>query len=715
MTLLSSTLQVLKGPLSHVNRVPLSMQTFAGAGGAFPYGSGTNVQTQLTAYSAVGWLFAVVNRIAEGMAGVEWKLYQKGTGGERTEVDAHPLLDLWRGINPFMTQYEFIEASQQHFELVGESWWLILRTGRGAPVEMWPIRPDRIFPVPDRDQYIKGYIYQIGSERIPLERQDVISIRRPSPLDPYRGIGAVQTIIADLEGERAAALWNRNFFYNSAEPGGIIQLDQELTDQQWESFKMRWREQHQGVANAHRVAILERGKWVDRKFSQRDMEFGALRGLNRDVILGAFGMPKHVLGITEDVNRANAEAGEVIFARWVLRPRLVRLRQTLNERLCPQFGPGLELDFIDPTPANRELERIEAVDGYRYGVLTHNEARRRLGEDSLPDGDSVYQPPAPAVPAHDHEPSSGGTSPPPKALTRGATLATLATIELPASVAAGEAAMQRAWAKRLSAECDALVSFLEQFKAFPSATTKIEVSDLAGYDWDWWQRHGDEVMAELLASFEAAFAAAAPELGPTEAQHYAIAYARERAGELLKLDGDVSVAAETKLRVQELVADTIANGDSLQTLQRSLRNDLAFSRQRAESVARTETATALGHGEYQAAALQGRDQKHWVTQGDDHVESQCRNNAAAGWIGINQAFPGGVQFIPQHPWCRCRTTYRTSALHEGISRQAVLSEVHCPGCDRRLPVNNLAGTADLFCKRCNKTYTIDPRVLTTPI
>ena len=68
--------------------------------------------------------------------------------------------------------------------------------------------------------------------------------------------------------------------------------------------------------------------------------------------MDAFAMRPHMLGIEETMNRANAEAAEDVFARWVLKPRLDRIKDTLNHQLLPLFGSsgaGLEFDFEDPS------------------------------------------------------------------------------------------------------------------------------------------------------------------------------------------------------------------------------------------------------------------------------------------------------------------------------------------------------------------------------
>jgi hypothetical protein len=175
-------------------------------------------------------------------------------------------------------------------------------------------------------------------------------------------MGPVQAILTDLDATRYSAEWNRNFFRNSAEPGGIIKVDHRLSDEEFDELSARWSEQHRGVANAHRVAILEQGEWVDRKFTQKDMQFSELRTASADVIRQAFGFPKFAMGEVDDVNRATAEASTVWFAQYLTVPRLERVKAALNSELLPLFGPtatGLEFDYCDPVPANREADNAE--------------------------------------------------------------------------------------------------------------------------------------------------------------------------------------------------------------------------------------------------------------------------------------------------------------------------------------------------------------------
>lgn len=348
---------------SFTNRAPVPYAPRAGSGGRFPLLHRAGREQQLRAMGSVGTVFAIVNRQAKAVGAAEWKLYRKASSGrdeDRTEVTSHAALDLWNSPNPFFNRQVFAEAGSQHKLLTGETWWVIAQHERAnLPLELWPVRPDRMEPVPDPDNFLTGYMYYGPSgEQIALRKEDVIFIRTPNPLDPYRGIGPVQSILMDIDATRYSAEWNRNFFLNSAEPGGVVEVDRRLGEQEFNELRARWAEQHKGVANAHRVALLENGmKWVERSFSQRDMQFVELRSVAREVIREAFGFPKAMLGTSEDVNRANAEAGEVMFARWLIVPELDAIKAALNTQLLPLYGAtgrGLEFDYVSPVPEDEE-------------------------------------------------------------------------------------------------------------------------------------------------------------------------------------------------------------------------------------------------------------------------------------------------------------------------------------------------------------------------
>jgi HK97 family phage portal protein len=331
----------------------------------------------LEQYGEVGTLFGIVSRLAEMTAEPAWHLYRKQTDGRRvyrevetrTEVVKHAALKLMDNPNKFMDRYELFETLDQHFELAGECWLVAYvdeRFPQAGPLELWPMRPDRVKIVTDPYDVLTGYVYVGPSgEQVPLKKEHVIQVmKRPNPLDIYRGLSPVQALRLKLDANALSAEYNRNFFKNSAEPGGIIEIEDRLDDDEFRELEMRWREQHQGVANAHRVAILEHGKWVDRKYTMRDMMFPELNEMSREDIREAFGYPKGMTGATEDVNKAVADANERMFGRYLIRPRLTRMRTAWNNYILPMFGEtakGLEFDYEDPVPEDREADSKDRI------------------------------------------------------------------------------------------------------------------------------------------------------------------------------------------------------------------------------------------------------------------------------------------------------------------------------------------------------------------
>jgi HK97 family phage portal protein len=360
-------------------------------------------------YGSLSTLFAIVHATSEATGRVGWKLYRKSLTGndeDRVEVLQHPALVVWNKPNPFYTRQELVESVQQHVDLTGEGWFTMARDERMpslGPTEIWPVRPDRMHIVKSPTEFLTGYIYRgpDGTE-VPLEKEEVAQIRMPNPLDPYRGLGPVQSLLAILYGQRAALDYNRNFFINGAGPGGIIEFPEELDDDEWRRFTRRWASTHQGVANAHKVATLEGGaKWVERNYSYKDMQFTELTGVSRDMIREAFLIHKHILGQSDDVNLANALVADEAFAERIIVPRLERFKGALNNDFLRQFPgtEGLEFDYENPRPQNAEAinaERASKTTAFSTLVLAGVSADDAANVVGLPPMNMTPAAPAPA-------------------------------------------------------------------------------------------------------------------------------------------------------------------------------------------------------------------------------------------------------------------------------------------------------------------------------
>lgn len=341
--------------------------------------------TGVERYGTDPTLLPIVSSLAQDTSKVGYHLYAPGPSRQdedREEIfeGAHPSVDLLSKPNDFQSRAEFIEAGQQHIDLVGECTILVEYVGK-MPMRLWVIPPWKISPVkadilnrPAGSKFLLGWFYTADNgEQIPLKLNEIIQIKTPNPNDPYRGIGPVQAALTFLDSSRYSAEWNKNFFINGATPEGVIEVEEGWSDEEFAEFTERWRESHQGLSNAHRVAIIENGaKWVPNQMTQRDMQFQELQLLSSDFIRRAFRYPKTMLGGTDDANRAVYEGGEYVYGKWMIEPRASRWTAALNNRLMPLYGPNprhLYWDF-DPVVERDEATEADTVNTRFMAVQT---------------------------------------------------------------------------------------------------------------------------------------------------------------------------------------------------------------------------------------------------------------------------------------------------------------------------------------------------------
>lgn len=352
---------------SNTAPVPYTRRQFAGVHS--PTGQ-HNPGKPLAAMREVPGLFPIVAGGANATARTEWQLWRTAASGaeeDRTLIPnaAHLASKVLNRPNPWFWRSLLFETVQQWVELAGIGYLVADRSNPlRLPMELWPVRPDRMYPVPDPQNYLIGYVYTgPDGEKVPLDADQVIPIRAPDPEDLYGGLSPIPSLATDLDAGRLASSWTRNFFLNDATPGGVVIFEDELSDTEFEDFRERWRAQHQGVSNAGRVALLERNaKWQDRSFSIRDLQLTEMRTLMGELQRRGFAFPKHLLGDADVGNRATAEAQNAMFGQWYVTPRLDRWKGALNHFYLPMFGEtgaGVELDYEDPVPADADAQNLE--------------------------------------------------------------------------------------------------------------------------------------------------------------------------------------------------------------------------------------------------------------------------------------------------------------------------------------------------------------------
>lgn len=342
----------------------------------------------------MGWTFNCVSAIATETAQLELKLTRRTSQNTYEPVEVHPVLELLYKVNPLYTSYLLWEATQAYLELSGESFWY-LAGPVNSPTEIWILRPDWVEIVDSQEKLISHYMYGPSADKqIKIPFESMIHFKDFNPVNSYRGYGTVRATAKTIDETEFMLDYSRAFFKNSAVPGGVLSTENSLTDSQHMKLRDEWNNVHEGKDKAWKVAILQAGlKWSEVGTSRREMDFIEGRKLSRDEILAAFRVPKTILGITDDVNRANSRDSRAVFLENVITPKMQRIVTFLNEFLLPRYGDdSLFFNFKSPVPNDQQATLARYQNALANGWMTRNEVREAEGLEPLKGGDTLMVP-----------------------------------------------------------------------------------------------------------------------------------------------------------------------------------------------------------------------------------------------------------------------------------------------------------------------------------
>ena len=349
------------------------------------------------------WVYSCVGRIADAIASVRWFVEQKKPDGQWEEID-HPLSTLLNYPSPYLNRQDLFERMTYHLLLGGNAIWHLLLVG-GVPIEIEPLMPDCVKPIPSATGFLEGYEFRLpgSSEKRVLPPAEVCHLMLADPGNPYWGMAPLQAAARAVDTDVAAVGWNVSLLQNRAVTDGIFSFEHEMSNEQWEWARKTIREQHQGADNAHTPWVLGFGaKYQQMSQSLVDMEFLGGRKFTAEEIVNVFGVPMILLS-QERTSFNNLLIARRMFWQDRIIPRLGDVRDALDFRLTPYWDKGaagkgpakLRIAFdAASAPAMQEVwnEKLTAADRlWRMGV-PFNEVNRRmqLGVGPVPGGDMPF-------------------------------------------------------------------------------------------------------------------------------------------------------------------------------------------------------------------------------------------------------------------------------------------------------------------------------------
>lgn len=369
---------------------PLPFRMPFGMGGWYSFLRRASVQDDPIGGYA-GWVYAALSKRAKRMGAIELKLYQMARNGDLTEIMDSELLALMYRANPIQSKYQFFYTLEMFLGIWGSAPILLDRQGGRAIQYLWPLRPDLLKMIPNDNGEITGYEYRVGQKVLNFAAEDVVLINEPNPANILIGMSPMQAGALEIDTDMAAAIWNKALLENWAEPGGVLYTEQTLNDASFERVKKDWGERRAGPLNAGRTAVLEKGlRYEAVGRSPKEMDHVESRKFNRNAISVILGVPMALM-TSEDVNLANAEVAERVFAKDTVQPQYELVTSVFNEFVVPLFDPNQWLSYESPVPDDVQMKINLATAGVDKW-LTVNEGREMFNLEPLEGGDAIFKP-----------------------------------------------------------------------------------------------------------------------------------------------------------------------------------------------------------------------------------------------------------------------------------------------------------------------------------
>ena len=322
-------------------------------------------------------VYACVRILAESVAGLPLHVYERTANGSKSTKPSHPLYRLLHDEpNREMTSFVFRETLMSHLLLWGNAYAQIIRDGRGFPIALYPLLPDRM--AVDRNESGElVYTYQSDKGQVKLRRENILHIPGLG-FDGLIGYSPIAMAKNAVGLALATEDYGATFFANGANPGGVLEHPGVIKPEQADRLRESWQSQF-GGANAHKVAVLEEGlKFHQMSIPPEQAQFLETRKFQINEVARIFRVPPHMVGDLEKSSFSNIEQQSLEFVKYTLDPWVVRWEQSLQQALIlPSEKATIFIKFnLDGLLRGDYQSRMQGYStGIQNGFMSVNDVR----------------------------------------------------------------------------------------------------------------------------------------------------------------------------------------------------------------------------------------------------------------------------------------------------------------------------------------------------
>jgi len=646
-------------------------------------------------YSKNSLIFACIEEVATSFAELTPLLTIPDGRGEMQQVDQHEVLDLLADPNESMDGYELSATAMTHHRAAGNVYIHKVRRSRVPDrnasfrnvKELQLIRPDYVTIKPGQRR--EDDIFEVsisGQVKARLPRRDVIHWRTRNLTNDFYGLSPIALLLYEGNVDAEMTKFDWAFFRNAGVPMGILKTAKKPTPDEAKELKGAFRRMFGGMKKWFEVMILpaEGADYQQLGLPIKDMEMPQTRMHAESRICAVFGVPPILVGARVGLEAAggltttSVEGAQFSFWSETMSPLARSWASRMTQELFAEYRTpqqrgavlGLDMSHVKALQEDNGDRLKTALEMVKSGGWTINQALEAVGLPAV-DGADFYV----------------------RALNQVVETPVTASINgrRAAATLIEPVLKQGTVRERLMERAEAgLAEFFEGQGArvvgrLPKSVKALDVGDLLPPE-------EEELLRKALLGFWSEAIEQGWEIGAVEAGlPPGFDPVDPRVVRLLADGGQriTAITEETRKQVQQALLVARNEGLSIRQTGRLLQDLPAFSRSRAQMVARTE----LGTADNLAAVSRYREAGFTHVQVfDGDGDPGCA--AANGAIWTIEEFEANPL---EHPNCvRSRAPVVPSA--EAGNGPHEIKEARCPECNRLL-AKDVVG-AVIRCPKC---------------
>lgn len=346
-------------------------------------------------------VWQAVTMIANDVARMPLDVYIRGEDDSRDVDTYHPAWYLVRRVaNPYTAAFIAWRRLMFHALLWGNGYLWIDRNGRGDPIGLYNLLPDRTAPEIYQGRLIYATETTKPKSGTPwlrgLEARNVFHLQGPG-YDLWEGDDPTELARDTFGLGLAQKKFTSAYFRNGARTSGVLEIPLGTTPASAQGLEEGFRKTQAGLDNAFKVVILRDGaKFHSTSYSPAESQNGEAEDSNARNVARRFNVAPSLLGIRDSQGYNSKTDDSQSYLDRTLSPWTTGITAEAHMKLLSQRQQTGDTHFFEHNSNSllqmNALQRYQVYAiGLRNKILVPNEARRKENMNPMAGGDEFLE------------------------------------------------------------------------------------------------------------------------------------------------------------------------------------------------------------------------------------------------------------------------------------------------------------------------------------